>query len=148
MPSLWRVAHRGSTIMLPRDLIVFAVVIVGRRDAAEADIGCSLEVGVLHARGDGDLLGIRILDDVDPAHGRNAEIAQIVNAGIDELVRLRAGRRGNDVAAANRDDLLAKPIFALARHDEEQLVLYVVTVEGKSLLAWRNDVHRATQTIE
>ena len=55
--------------MLPRDLIVFAVVIVGRRDAAQADIGCSLEVGVLYARGDSDLLGIGIIDDVDPAHG-------------------------------------------------------------------------------
>ena len=50
--------------MLPRDLIVFAVVIVGRRDAAQAD--CSLEVGVLHARGNGDLLGIGIIDNVDP----------------------------------------------------------------------------------
>jgi hypothetical protein len=63
-------------------------------------------------------------------------------------VRLRAGLRGNDVAAANRDDLLAKPIFTLARHDEEQLVLHMMTVEGKRLLAWRNDVHRATQVIE
>jgi hypothetical protein len=51
------------------DLIVFAVVIVGRRDAAQADIGCSLEVGVLYARGDSDLLGIGIIDDVDPAPG-------------------------------------------------------------------------------
>jgi hypothetical protein len=96
------------------DLIVFAVVIVGRRDAAQADIGCSLKVGVLYARGDSDLLGIWIINDVDFAHGRNAEIAQVVGAGIDELVRLRASRRGNDVATANRDNLLSKPILTLA----------------------------------
>jgi hypothetical protein len=57
---------------------------------------------------------------------------------------LRAGRRRNDVAAANRDDLLTKPIFTFPGHDEEQLILYVMTVEGKRLLSWRNDVHRAT----
>jgi hypothetical protein len=51
MPSLWHVAHRGTA----DDLIVFADVIIGRCKAAQADIGCSLEVGVLHAR---DLLGI------------------------------------------------------------------------------------------
>jgi hypothetical protein len=67
MPSLWPVAHRVITV--PYHLIVLAVVIVGRRDAAQADIGCSLEVGVLHARGDGDLLGIGIIDDVDPSRG-------------------------------------------------------------------------------
>src|SRR5262249_13105726 len=65
-----------------------------------------------------------------------------------ELVRLRAGRSGNDVAAANWEDLLAKPIFTVAGHDEEQLVLHMMTVEGKSLLAWWNDVHRATEAIE
>ena len=110
--------------------------------------GCSLEVGVLHARGDGDLLGIGIVDDVDPAHRRNAEIAEIIGAGIDELVRLRAGWRANDVPAANRHCFLAEPIFTLAGHDEEQLILHVMTVEWKRLLAGRNDVHRATQTVE
>src|SRR5262245_3533328 len=39
---------------------VFAVVIVGGRHAAEAGIACGLEVGVLHARCDGDLLGIGV----------------------------------------------------------------------------------------
>src|SRR5262245_56726442 len=127
---------------------VFAVVIAGRRDAAEADIGCGLEVGVLHARGDGDLLGIGIVDDVDPAHGRNAEIAQVVGAGIDELMRLRAGRRGDDVAATNRDGRVAKPIFAFAGHNEEQLVHDVMPMEGERFLARRYDVHRTTQAIE
>jgi hypothetical protein len=51
------------------DLAVFAVVIVGRRDAAQADIGCSLEVGVLYSRGDRDLVGIGVIDDVDPSRG-------------------------------------------------------------------------------
>jgi hypothetical protein len=45
MPSLW--PHRGTTVF--HDLIVFAVLIVDRREAAQADIGCSLEVGVLAA---------------------------------------------------------------------------------------------------
>src|SRR5262249_24561649 len=56
---------------LARGLAVFAIVIVGRRVAAEADIGCGLEVGVLHARGDGDLLGIGIYRLQRPALSRH-----------------------------------------------------------------------------
>src|SRR4030095_8586964 len=101
-----------------------------------------------HARGERDLFGSGIVDDVDPANGRNAEIAQVVGAGIDELMRLCAGRRGDDVAAAHRDGRVAKPIFAFAGHDEEQLVHDVMPMEGERLLAGRYDVHRATQAIE
>src|SRR5262249_44928350 len=133
---------------LARELAVFAVVIVGRGQAAEAGIACGLEVGVLHARCDGDLLGIGIVDDIDPAHGRNAEIAQIVGTGIDKLMRLGAGRRGDNVAAANWHGRVAKPVFTLARHDEEQLVRHVMAVEGERLLAGRHDVHGATQAAE
>ena len=86
MPSLWHVAHRGPS----HDLIIFAVVIVRRRKAAKADIGCSLEVGVLYARGDRDLLGIGIIDNIDSSAGRDTEVAQIGRAGIDELVRAPA----------------------------------------------------------
>src|SRR5262249_25215151 len=127
---------------------VFAVVIVGARHAAEAGIACSLEIGVLHARCDSDLLGIGVVDDIDPAHGRNAEIAQLLGTGIDELMRLRSGRRGHDVAAANRDGRVAEPIFTLAGHDEEQLVRHMMAVERERLLAGRHDVHGATQAIE
>jgi hypothetical protein len=63
-------------------------------------------------------------------------------------MRLCAGRRGDDVAAANRDGRVAKPICAFARHDEEQLVHDVMPMEGERLLAGRYDVHRATQAIE
>ncbi len=55
------------------DLIVFGVVIVGRRKAAEADIGCSLEVRILHARGDRDLLGVGIIDNINCSAGRHTE---------------------------------------------------------------------------
>src|SRR4029450_128273 len=127
---------------------VFAVVIVGGRHAAEAGIACGLEVGVLHARCDGDLVGIGIVDDIDPAHRRNAEIAQFLGTGIDQLMRLRSGRRGHEVAAANRDGRVAEPVFTLARYDEEQLVRHVMAVEGKRLLAGRHNVHRAAQAIE
>jgi hypothetical protein len=75
------------------DLIVFVVVIVGRRKTAQADIGCSLEVRILHARGDRDLLGVGIIDNIDSSAGRDTEVAQIGRAGIDELVRLRTGWR-------------------------------------------------------
>ena len=54
---------------MPNELVVFAVVIVRWGKAAQADIGCSLEVGVLYARGDGDLVGIGVIDDVDPSRG-------------------------------------------------------------------------------
>jgi hypothetical protein len=64
------------------------------------------------------------------------------------LVRLRTGWLGNDVAGANRDSGLAKPIFAFPGYNEEQLVLYMMTMEGKCLLSWRNNVHRVTQAIE
>ena len=66
---MWPVPHRGSTITVPNDLVVFALVIVGPRDAAQADIGCTLEVGVLYARADRDLVGIGVIDDVDPSRG-------------------------------------------------------------------------------
>src|SRR5215470_5083420 len=127
---------------------VFAGVIVGGHQAAEAGIACGLEVGVLHARGDGDLVGVGVVDDIDPAHGRNAEITELLGTGIDELMRLRAGRRGHDVAAANRDGRVAEAVFTLARHDEEQLVRHVMAVEGERLFAGRHDVHRAAQAIE
>src|SRR5262249_19118330 len=73
---------------------------------------------------------------------------QVVGAGIDELMRFCAGRRGDDVAAANRDGRVAKPIFAFAGHDEEQLVHDVMPMEGERLLAGRHDVHRTPQGIE
>ena len=66
MPVLDEIQTSAGT---SHDLIVFTVVIVDRREATQADIGCSLEVGVLHARGDRDLLGIGIIDYVDPSHG-------------------------------------------------------------------------------
>src|SRR5262249_38056774 len=63
-------------------------------------------------------------------------------------MRLRAGRRGDDVAATNRDGRVAKPIFAFAGHNEEQLVHDVMPMEGERFLARRYDVHRTTQAIE
>jgi hypothetical protein len=66
MPVLDEIQTSAGT---SHDLIVFAVVIVDLRKAAQANIGCSLKVGILHARGDRDLLGIGIIDDVDPSHG-------------------------------------------------------------------------------
>src|SRR5262245_54419170 len=63
-------------------------------------------------------------------------------------MRLRARRRGDDVAATNRDGRVAKPIFAFAGHDEEQLVHDGMPMEGERFLAGRYDVHRATQAIE
>jgi hypothetical protein len=71
---LWHVAHRGTS----HDLIVFPVVIVDRREATQADIGCSLEVGVLHARGDRDLLGIGIIDYVNPSRGCRRSAAKLL----------------------------------------------------------------------
>src|SRR5262245_7343193 len=63
-------------------------------------------------------------------------------------MRLCARRRGDDIAAANRDGRVAKSIFAFAGHDEEQLVHDVMPMEGERLLAGRHDVHRATQALE
>src|SRR5437764_11655104 len=88
------------------------------------------------------------MDNIDSSASRRTEVAQNGWSGIDELVSLRTGWRGNDVAGANRDSGLAKPIFAFSGYNEEQLVLYMMTMEGKCLLSWRNNVHRATQAIE
>src|SRR5262245_20086876 len=117
-------------------LIVLAVEVIGRRQAAEADKGCGLEVGVLHARGDGDFAGIGIVHYVHPAPARNAEIAQILRAGVDELVRLGARRSGDDVAAAHRQRSIAETILASARHHEEQLCHTALAVEGKRSANW------------
>src|SRR5262249_4793631 len=126
-------------------LSVLAVEVIGRRQAAEADIGCGLEVAVLHARGDGDLARIGIVHHVHSAPARNAEIAQILRAGVDQLVRLGGRWSGEDVDAANRQPAFAEAVLAFARYHEEQLVHHVMAVERKRLLAGRHDVDRATE---
>src|SRR5262249_10279786 len=65
--------------------------------------------------------------------------------GIDQLVRLGAGRRRDDVPGADRQNLVAVAIFAFAGHDEEQLVQHVMAMERKRLLAGRHDVNRAAE---
>src|SRR5580704_13651321 len=79
---------------------VLAVPVIGMRQTADAGIGGGLEIGILDAGSDGDLSGIGIVDEVDAAPGRDAEIAQIARAGVDELVRLGSCGRADDVARA------------------------------------------------
>src|SRR5207302_804971 len=69
-------------------------------------------------------------------------------SGIDELVRLGARRRTNEIAGAYRQCFISKPILAGARYNKEQLILHMVAMKWKSPLAGRNDGDGATQRIE
>src|SRR5215510_11405641 len=100
------------------ELFVFAVEIVRPLDAPHGDVGCRLEVGFStigsvdvvdypDSGRDAHLAGIRIVDHVDRADGREPEIAQVFRAGVDDLVRVTARRRTDEIADAQRVGLLA-----------------------------------------
>jgi hypothetical protein len=67
----WPVGQLVAMAIMIAGIAGFGTILLNfrRRKAAQADIGCGLEVGVLYARGDRDLLGIGIIDDVDPSPG-------------------------------------------------------------------------------
>jgi len=90
-----------------------AVEIVGWLDAAHPSKCRRGKIGILDAGGDSDLSGIGIVDDINAPEGRNAEIAKL-SAGIDDLVRFGAGRSGDNISGAKREDVVAPPIFAFA----------------------------------
>src|SRR5262245_57207615 len=142
-------SRRG--ILFPLLSGVFAVEIVGGRDAAHGGIGRGLEVGVLDASGYADLLGVGIVDDFDAVArtiARNAEIPQVLGAGVDELVRLGTRRRADKVAGAHRQGLVPVAILAGAGDDVEQLIHHMMTVERKRLLARRHHMHGAAKALQ
>src|SRR5215211_5982885 len=125
--------------------LCFAVVVVGRLHAADLGVSGSLEIGILDAGRDRDLAGIRIVHEIDGTDGRERQIAQILRAGIDDLVRLAARRRADEIAAAQRMRLVAHPIFARPGEDEEHLVDDVVAVERERALAGWHHVNGAAE---
>jgi len=75
--------------VLADNLAVFAVVIVGRRYTAQANIGCGLEVGVLYARGDSNLLGVRIVDvDIATLGNRRYEITSLFISWVERRIEI------------------------------------------------------------
>jgi hypothetical protein len=84
-----------------------AVEIVGWLDAAHPPKCRRGKIGILDAGSDSHLPGIGIVDDINAPEGRNAEIAKLSIAGIDDLVRFGAGRSGDNVSGAKWDDLVA-----------------------------------------
>src|SRR5262245_62897312 len=103
------------------ELFVFAVEIVRPLDAPHGDVSCRLEVGVLDAGRHAHLAGIRIVDHVDRADGREPEIAQVFRARVDDLVRVTARRRTDEIAGAQRVGPLAVTGFARPRQAEARL---------------------------
>ena len=89
-----------------------AVEIVGWLDAAHPSKCRRGKIGILDAGSDTHLPGIGIVDDINAPEGRNAEIAKLSIAGIDDLVRFGAGPSGDNVSGAKREDLVAPAIFA------------------------------------
>src|ERR1700704_560846 len=67
------------------------VKVTRRLHATHRFIGGGREVGVADAGSGSHLAGVRILNDVDGAECREAEITQVSIRGVDELVSFRAG---------------------------------------------------------
>src|SRR6187551_335164 len=88
----------------------------------------------------GELLRVRILHGLGCDHGAHRQVAQLVLAGVDELVRClgTAGRTGDEIPLPDRVALLAHAQFAAALQDEEHLFIGVMIVERKGALAWRH----------
>ena len=59
-------------------------------------------IAALDAGDDADCVGVRILDDVDLRLWWRARDSEALAAGIDDLMRLGAGRRSDHVAGADR----------------------------------------------
>src|SRR6187551_1385060 len=88
----------------------------------------------------GELLRVRILHGLRRDHGAHCQIAQLVLAGVDELVRClgTAGRAGDEISLPDRVALLAHAQFAAALQDEEHLFVGMMIVEREGALAWRH----------
>src|SRR5262249_38266877 len=106
------------------------------------------EVAVLDAGGDADLVGIRIIDDIHVGHRRDAEIAQILGPSVDELMRLRASRRSDDITSPHRQRLVPEAVLPLPGDDVEQLIVHMMPMERKALLPRRHDMDGTAKPLQ
>src|SRR5262252_9508324 len=144
--STWRFFTSNRCMSRLVMLAALTVPIIGGSDAAHAAIRGGGEIGILDAGSNRHLSRIRIINDVNLAQRRQAEVAQILRTGVDDLVWLRTGRRGNHVARAQRMGLVAEAIFARAGKNKEHLVDDMMAMEREGTLARRHHGEHAAET--